>query len=76
MISSKLKFSEYMLNISRSNVFGRIFLIVITNNFQINVSLLISEQSLVLSCVDVLHIAITCLHCKYVGTLHTAKLAA
>ena len=46
----------------------------VANNFQINVSLLISEQSLVLSCVDVLHIAITCLHCKYVGTLHTAKL--
>ena len=46
----------------------------VANNFQINVSLLISEQSLVLSCVDVLHIAITCLHCKYLGTLHTVKL--
>ena len=47
---------------------------LVANNFQINVSLLISEQSLVLSCVDVLHIAITCLHCKYLGTLHTVKL--
>ena len=34
MISSKLKFSEYMLNISRSNVFGKNFLIVYrSNNF-------------------------------------------
>ena len=28
MINSKLKFSEYMLNISRSNVFGKFVLIV------------------------------------------------
>ena len=55
------------------NLFLLLFFSV-ANNFQINVSLLISEQSLVLSCVDVLHIAITCLHCKYLGTLHTAKL--
>ena len=35
MKNFKLKFSEYMLNISRSNVFGKFVLIVAAKNLEI-----------------------------------------
>jgi hypothetical protein len=39
VISSKLKFSEYMLNISRSNVFGKNFLIVMNSSIMANLEM-------------------------------------